>query len=59
MDNSNFITPFFYLNFSHFNLLLRNHWANLDQTLLEWSLDGRLPTKMAAKLKIEKRGDEI
>jgi hypothetical protein len=49
---------------SHFNLLLRNHWANCNQTLVEWSLDGplpkcvrwsRLPTKMAAKLKIEKR----
>ena len=31
------------VNFSHFNLLLRNHWANLDQTLTEWSLDGPLP----------------
>jgi hypothetical protein len=53
---------------SHKNLLLRNHWANCNQTLVEWSLDGpfqncvrwsRLSTKMAAKLKIEKRGDEI
>jgi hypothetical protein len=42
--------------------------ANLNQTLLKWFLGGplpnwgrwsRLPTKMAAKLKIEKRGDEI
>jgi hypothetical protein len=71
-----------FVNFSHFNLLLRNHWANCNQTLVEWSLDGplptklwwngpwmapfqncvrwsRLPTKMATKLKIEKRGDEI
>jgi hypothetical protein len=50
------------VNFSHFNQLLWSHWANLNQTLVEWSLDGRwswLPTKMAAKLKIEKRGDEI
>jgi hypothetical protein len=23
---------------SHFNLLLRNHWANCNQTLMEWSL---------------------
>jgi hypothetical protein len=25
-----------------FNLLLRNHWANCNQTLVEWSLDGPL-----------------
>ena len=30
-------------NISHFNLLLRNHWANCYQTLVEWSLDGPLP----------------
>ena len=58
------------VNISHFNLLLRNHWTNCNQTLVEWSLDGPLPfqncvrwsrlsTKMAAKLKIEKRGDAI
>jgi hypothetical protein len=51
------------VNISHFNLLLRNHWANCNQTLVEWFLDGPLPklcpTKMAAKLKIEKRGDAI
>ena len=29
------------VNISHFNLLLRNHWANCNQTLVEWSLDGR------------------
>ena len=28
---------------SHFNLLLRNHWANCNQTLVEWSLDDLLP----------------
>jgi hypothetical protein len=28
---------------SHFNLLLRNHWANCNQTLVEWSLGGPLP----------------
>ena len=27
---------------SHKNLLLRNHWANCNQTLVEWSLDGPL-----------------
>ena len=27
------------VNISHFNLL-RNHWANCNQTLVEWSLDG-------------------
>jgi hypothetical protein len=30
-------------NISHFNLLLRNHWANCNQPLVEWSLDGPLP----------------
>ena len=53
------------VNISHFNLLLRNHWANCNQTLVEWSLDGPLlklcpviPTSNqdGAKLKIEKRG---
>ena len=31
------------VNISHFNLLLRNHWANCNQTLMEWSLGGPLP----------------
>ena len=31
------------VNISHFNLFLRNHWANCNQTLVEWSLDGPLP----------------
>jgi hypothetical protein len=31
------------VNISHFNLLLRNHWANCNQTLVEWSLDGPVP----------------
>jgi hypothetical protein len=31
------------VNISHFNLLLRNHWANCNQILVEWSLDGPLP----------------
>jgi hypothetical protein len=31
------------VNISHFNLLLRNHWANCNHTLVEWSLDGPLP----------------
>ena len=48
---------------SHKNLLLRNHWANCNQTLVEWSLGGPLPnlcpviptpTKKSVKLKIEK-----
>ena len=30
------------VNISHFNLLLRNHWTNCSQTLVEWSLDGPL-----------------
>jgi hypothetical protein len=30
------------VNISHFNLLLRNHWTNYNQTLVEWSLDGPL-----------------
>jgi hypothetical protein len=30
------------VNISHFNLLLRNHWANCNQTLVERSLDGPL-----------------
>ena len=56
------------VNFSHFNQLLWSHWANLNQTLVEWSLDGPLPklcpviptsNQDGAKLKIEKRGDEI
>jgi hypothetical protein len=34
------VRPF--VNFSHFNLLLWSHWANLTQTLVEWSLDGPL-----------------
>ena len=28
---------------SHKILLLRNHWANCNQTLVEWLLDGPLP----------------
>jgi hypothetical protein len=28
---------------SHKNLLLRNHCANCNQTLVEWSLHGPLP----------------
>ena len=30
------------VNISHFNLLLRNHWTNCNQTLVKWSLDGPL-----------------
>ena len=31
------------VNISHFNLLHRNHWANCNQTLVEWSLGDPLP----------------
>jgi hypothetical protein len=31
------------VNISHFNFLLRNHWANCNQTLVEWSLDDPIP----------------
>ena len=50
------------------NLLLWNYWANLNQTLLKWFLDGPLPkmcpviptsNQDGTKHKIEKRGDEI
>ena len=57
-----------FTDFGRLCRLVRNHLANCNKTLVEWSLDGpfqnyvrwsRLPTKMATKLKIEKRGDEI
>ena len=53
---------------SHKNLLLRNHWANCNQTLVEWSLDGPLPmfcsviptsNQSGRQAKNRKRGDEI
>jgi hypothetical protein len=56
------------VNISHFNLLLRNHWTNCNQTLVEWSLDGPLsnlcpviPTSNqdGRQAKNRKRGDEI
>ena len=56
------------VNISHFNLLLRNHWANCNQTLVEWSLDGPLPklcpviptsNQDGHQAKNRKRGDEI
>jgi hypothetical protein len=28
---------------SHKNVLLRNHWVNCNQMLVEWYLDGPLP----------------
>ena len=58
------------VNFSHFNQILWSHWANLNQTLVEWSLDGPLPKlcpviptsnqdgRQAIKKK-KKGGDEI
>ena len=57
-----------FVNISHFNLLLRNHWANCNQTLVEWSL-GDPPCKMCPVIptsnqdgrqaKNRKRGDEF
>ena len=53
---------------SHFNLLLRNHWPNCNQTLLEWFLDGPLPklcpviatsNQDGHQAKNRKKGDEI
>ena len=38
---SSVVRPF--VNFSHFKQLLWCHWANLNQTLVEWSLNGPLP----------------
>jgi hypothetical protein len=37
------ICPSIRRKLSHFNLLLRNHWAICNQILVEWSLDGPLP----------------
>ena len=51
-----------------FNFLLRNHWANCNQTLVEWSLDGPLPklcpviqtsNQDGCQVKNRKKGDEI
>ena len=56
------------VNISHFNLLLRNHWANCSQTLVDWSLDGPLsklcpviPTSNqdGRQAQNRKNGDEI
>jgi hypothetical protein len=53
---------------SHKNLFLRNHGANRNQTLVEWSLDGPLPKMCPVvpssnqdirQAKNRKRGDEI
>jgi hypothetical protein len=53
---------------SHTNLLFRNHWANCNQTLVEWSMDGTLPkmcpviptsNQDVCQTKNRKRGDEI
>jgi hypothetical protein len=52
----------------HKNLLLRNHWANCNQTLVEWSLDGPLPklcpviptsNQAGHQAKNRKKGDKI
>jgi hypothetical protein len=53
---------------SHKNFLFRSHWANCNQTLVKWSLDGPL-AKMCPVIpssnqdvrqaKNRKRGDEI
>jgi hypothetical protein len=53
---------------SHLNLLLRNHWANCNQTLVEWFLDGHLPklcpviptsNQYGRQAKTRKKGGEI
>ena len=53
---------------SHFNLLLRNHWANCNKTLVECTLDGLLlklcPIILTSnqdghQAKNRKKGDEI
>ena len=50
------------------NLLLWNNWANLNQTLLKWFLDGPLPklcpviptsNQDGRQAQNRKRGDEI
>ena len=52
----------------NFNLLLRNHWANCNQTLVEWYLYGPLPklcplistsNQDGRQAKNRKKGDEI
>ena len=56
------------VNISHFNLLLRNHQANCNQTLVEWSLGCILPklcpvipasNQDGRQVKNRKKGDEI
>jgi hypothetical protein len=53
---------------SHKHPLLRNHWANYNQTLVEWPLDGPLPKLYPViptsyqdghQAKNRKKGDEI
>jgi hypothetical protein len=53
---------------SYKNLLHRNHWANCNQTLVEWSLHGPLPklcpviptfNQDGRQAKNRKKGDEI
>jgi hypothetical protein len=53
---------------SHKNLLLKNHWANCNQTFVERSLDGPLPklcpviptsNQDGRQAKNRKKGDEI
>jgi hypothetical protein len=53
---------------SHKNLLFRNHLANCNQTLVEYSLDGPLPklhpviptsNQDGRQAKNRKKGDEI
>jgi hypothetical protein len=49
---------------SHKNLLFRNHWANCNQTLVEWSSTKICPViptsnQDVRQAKNRKRGDEI
>ena len=53
--------PFFRrpsVNISHFNLL-RNHWANCNQILVEWPRLKIVSGDPDFQPRIEKRGDEI
>ena len=40
---------------SHINVLLRNHWANCNKSLVEWALDGSLP-KMCPMIPTSNQG---
>jgi hypothetical protein len=47
---------FYPMGNSHTNLLFRNHWANCNQTLVEWSLGGPFPKLCPVILTSNQRG---